>query len=260
MAALLLVATMPVAAQAETICTIIAEAESGNPIVEDGDCTTRVTPASTFKVALAVMGFESGILTDAHAPVLDRREGDADWGGEAWKQPADPTRWLKYSIVWYSQQIARKLGAERLTDYASSFGYGNADFSGDPGKNNGLERAWIASSLKISPAEQVTFLRKLANRTLPVSPRAMDEVNAIVEVFEAGGWDVHGKTGSAFPRKADGSFDRARGYGWFVGWAEKGERRVVFARLDQGQKKQKGPAGIRVRDALLAELPGLMEP
>ena len=76
-------------------------------------------------------------------PVLDYREGDPDWGGEEWKQPTDPTRWLKYSVVWYSQRITHALGAERLTAYANAFSYGNADFSGDPGKNNGLERAWI---------------------------------------------------------------------------------------------------------------------
>ena len=71
-------------------------------LVEEGDCTGRVTPASTFKVPLAVMGFDAGVLTDAHAPVLTIRPGEPDWLGDAWRQPTDPTRWMKYSVVWYS--------------------------------------------------------------------------------------------------------------------------------------------------------------
>lgn len=246
------------AALAETICTVIADAKTDRFLVEDGDCRSRVTPASTFKVALALIGFDSGFLTDTHSPTLPFRDGDPDWGGENWKQPTDPTRWMKYSVVWYSQRITHALGAARLTDYAQKFGYGNADFSGDPGKDNGLERAWIISSLKISPVEQTVFLRKLVGRTLPVSPKTFEKVDQIVETTNiADGWSVHGKTGSAAPRKADDSFDRARSYGWFVGWAIKGDRTLVFARLAQDRKIESGPAGIRARETFLKEFPNL---
>jgi beta-lactamase class D len=37
------------------------------------------------------------------------KEGDPDWGGDNWRQPTDPTRWLKYSVVWYSQRITHAL-------------------------------------------------------------------------------------------------------------------------------------------------------
>lgn len=256
--ALLIPALLP--AHAKTICTIVADAASGKVLREEGDCKTRYTPASTTKIAFAVMGFDSGFLKDAHSPTLPFKEGYADWLGDVWKQPTDPARWLKYSVVWYSQLITHELGEKRLEQYAAKFGFGNADFSGDPGKNNGLDRAWISSSLKISPEEQVTFLRKLVNRTLPVSPDVFDKTYESVEVTPAsGGWSVHGKTGSAFPRKADGSFDRARAYGWFVGWAEKGDRTVIFARLDQDEKKQPGGGGRRVREVFLKELPELVK-
>ena len=249
---------LPVAAEARTICTIVADAADGKVLMEEGDCKTRVTPASTFKVALALMGSDSGFITDAHTPTLPFKDGYPDFGGAEWKKPTDPTRWMKYSVVWYSQQIAKALGAPRLGDYAKSFGYGNADFSGDPGKNNGLERAWIISSLKISPEEQVVFLGKLVNRTLPVPAKAFDLVDTIVEHRSVeGGWEAHGKTGMAYPRKADDSFDESRAYGWFVGWAVKGDRTLVFARLIQDDKKEAGPAGNRAREAFLGEFPKL---
>lgn len=248
-----------VPASAKTICTVIADAESGVVLLEQGDCRYRVTPASTFKIALSVMGFDSGFLLDAHTPTLPFKAGYADWGGDNWKQPTDPTRWLKYSVVWFSQQITAALGVETLERYALAFGYGNADFAGDAGKNNALERAWISSSLKIAPVEQVAFLRNLLNRNLPVQAHAIDMAMAIVETTSAGGgWTISGKTGAAYPRLADGSFDRAKGWGWFVGWATKEGRTLVFARLDQDENRESVSAGIRAKEAILQEWQSLV--
>jgi beta-lactamase class D len=244
---------IPTAANARTLCTIVTEATSGAVIFEQGDCRTRVTPASTFKIALSVMGFDADFLRDAHDPQLPYREGYVDWGGADWKQPTDPTRWLKYSVVWYSQIITHALGAQQFRDYVARLGYGNADVSGDPGENNGLDRAWLASSLKISPFEQTIFLSKLLARRPPASEYAMEETSRIIESRPAsGGWTMHGKTGAAFPRKPDGSFDFEHGYGWYVGWAVNG-RTLVFARLDQDERQEAVTAGLRARDALIEE-------
>jgi len=258
-AALFAMLSLASVAEAKTICTAIADAKTGAVLLQEGNCAERVTPASTFKIPLSVMAFDAGFLKDEHAPTLPFRQGYADWGGENWRQPTDAVRWLKYSVVWFSQQIAHSLGEARLHQYATSFGYGNADFSGDPGKNNGLDRSWIGSSLKISPLEQLTFLRKLIKRELPASPHAIDMTLKIVEQSPAPGWEVHGKTGSAWPKQTNGEGDEARSWGWYVGWASKGDRTLVFARLTQDEKVQAGPAGVRTREAFLAELPTLAE-
>ena len=166
---------------------------------------------------------------------------------------------MEFSVVWYSQRIAGFLGYEQMRDYAEAFGYGNADMTGDPGKNNGLERAWIASSLKISPREQVEFLRKLVNHELPVSAEAMDAAMEIVERRDIDdGWGVQGKTGMAYPREADGTFDYGRPWGWYVGWARRDERTVVFVRLLQDEKKEEPRTSLRARDGILKELPGIL--
>lgn len=242
-------------AAAKTLCTLVATPD-GRMVLEAGDCASRVTPASTFKVPLAVMGFDAGFLKAPHDPVLAFKDGYVDWRPE-WKQPTDPTRWLRYSVVWYSQQITHALGADALHRYAAAFDYGNADLSGDAGKDNGLDRSWIASSLQVSPREQVAFLSKLVAGALPVSARSMELTRAIVETREADGWTVHGKTGAAFPRRADGGFDRAHGWGWYVGWAEKGGDTYVFARLIGDEAANKVPAGFRARDAFLADWPDM---
>lgn len=244
---------------AETICTVVMDAATGRTAVKEGRCEQRFTPASTFKIAMAAMGFDSLYLKNAHAPVLLFREGYPDWGGEAWKQPTDPTRWLKYSVVWYSQQLTHALGQAKVENYARKFGYGNANLSGDAGRNNGLDRGWISSSLQISPVEQVVFLRKLVNGKLPISRRATELTEAVVEETTLpSAWIVKGKTGMAYPRKPDYSFDEEHPWGWFVGWAKKGDRTYVFARLIQDDGKLPGTAGVRSRDAFLAELPSML--
>ncbi len=246
-------------ARAVTICTLIADAETRTVLLAEGDCETRVTPASTFKIPLAVMAFDAGIVTSAHEPKLPFKQGYSDWNAN-WRQDTDPAMWMHYSNVWYSQRLTEQLGTEKLTDYARRFGYGNSDFSGDPGRNNGLERSWIASSLKISPLEQAGFVAALVQRQLPVSPHALEGAIGLVEsAGMASGWQIWGKTGSAYPRRADYSFDYSRGWGWYVGWAEKANRRIVFVRLNQDEQRHDVSGGLRARDALIAEWPGLAE-
>lgn len=255
--ALVTLASTP--AGAKTICTIVADAASGVVLLEEGDCHSRVTPASTFKIPLSLMGFDAGYLRSLDSPVIPFEAGYPDWGGDNWTQATDPQRWMKYSVLWYSHHITAALGIDGLAAYTRRFGYGNADLSGDPGKNNALTRAWISSSLKIAPVEQVGFLRRLLDRTLPVAPFAMEQTLALVETVSAGdGWEISGKTGAAYPRRADGNFDRARGWGWFVGWATRGDRTLVFARLDQDEMRLKGSPGNRNKEAFLEEWPQLM--
>ncbi len=240
-------------------CTLLVDAATGDVRVKQGDgCDVRNSPASTFKVALSVMGFDADILQDAHAPAWPYKEEYKAWR-ESWKQTTDPTYWLKESVVWYSQQLTLKLGMERFQRFVDGFDYGNRDLSGDPGRHNGLTRAWLSSSLQISPAEQIAFLRKLLAHKLPVSARAQAMTMEIMPTFQvAEGWMVQGKTGTGSQRKADGTLDDDRQFGWFVGWARKGDRQLVFARLIKDHEHIESTAGFRARDTLLADLPALL--
>lgn len=255
--ALLTVSTVP--ARSGTICTLLLDARSAKVVLEDGDCASRVTPASTFKIPLAVMAYDAGILKNAHDPVMKFRPGDPDWGGANWTRDTDPADWMRHSVVWYSQRITRAMGGAALTRYAREFGYGNADFSGDPGLGNGLERAWISSSLKISPREQAAFLRSLVLDALPVQRQAMSHARDLVEVRQSGSWQLHGKTGTAYPRRADRSFDYAHGWGWYAGWAQRkaDDRLLVFVRLTQTTRRSPASPGQLARDAFLQEWPQL---
>jgi beta-lactamase class D len=178
----------------------------------------------------------------------------------SWRATTDPTSWIKNSVVWFSQQVTSSLGQAPFQHYVTAFHYGNEDVSGDPQKHDGLMRAWLSSSLQVSPLEQLNFLKDIVQRRLPISARAYDMTARItaVGVFP-NGWDVHGKTGTGFPIGADRSLDEAHAYGWFVGWATKGTRSVVFVRLIQDREKEPTPAGVRTREALMKELPSILD-
>ncbi len=232
-------------------CTLIMDADTGHTRMEDGDCDTRYTPASTFKVPLALMGYDAGLLTDTHTPRWDwppnQRAPQRD------QKPVDPTIWQADSVVWYSRELARQLGGKRFGTYVHRLAYGNEDVSGDPGARNGLTRSWISSSLKISPREQAAFIRRLLAQDLPVSAEAQKKTKDILPVFQtASGWKVHGKTGSGSLPPQGKTEQAGKPVGWFIGWAERDGKTIVFARQNIGTDH--GRQGLAERARMLALL------
>jgi len=242
------------AARAETVnaCTVVADAASGEILSRQGEgCGMRATSASTFKLAISLMGFDAGFLKDAHTPALPFKKGYADWN-PAWRGTTDPAKWIKDSVVWYSQQVTTAIGKDRFARYVREFHYGNEDVSGYPGKDNGLTHAWLSSSLEITPLEQLDFLRRIVRRELPVGSHAYDMTQAIADNgMQPGGWRVYGKTGSGPSKNPDGTNASGKPWGWFVGWATKGDRTVVFARLTRDTKRPATSPGIAARAVML---------
>jgi len=263
LAALLFAPAAHAGAAEPLACTILLDARDGTTLAHEGRCDVRITPASTFKIAIALMGYDSGVLADEHHPVLPFRPGYVDWR-DAWRAPTDPARWIRESVVWYSQQTVKKLGTARWQAYVDRFGYGNRDLSDTRHRAefaaDGLSLAWVNSSLQISGDEQAAFLRKVVNRELGLAPRAYEMTARILrQPVDVDGWTVYGKMGSGAPVLADGETDNTHRYGWFVGWATKGARTVVFVKMAQDAQATEGIAGVRVREALLHELPARLD-
>ncbi len=245
-------------ANAAPVCTLVKDIGTGQTLEQEGDCARRLSPASTFKIPLSLMGYDAGFLTDKNLPLLPFHEGYIDTLPE-WKQSISPTTWLQYSAIWYSQQLTEWLGEARLKRYITTFSYGNKDLSGDPGKNNGLTQAWLSSSLKISPLEQVDFLRKVIRRQLFISKNAYEMTSKISEVGMVSGWTINGKTGTGYLTKEDGSLDSDRQFGWFIGWARRGNQTLAFAQTVEDEQKEGTPAGLRAKTVLMARLTAILK-
>lgn len=246
--------TLPADAEEQVVCTLAIEAGSIEPLIREGNCDERMSPASTFKVVISLMGFDVGVFTSSVAPEWPFEDGYTDWNPR-WRQATTPQSWMQDSVVWFSQKATEQLGADRFSAYVDAFDYGNRNVSGDRGESNGLTNAWLSSSLQISPVEQVGFLTRMIEGRLPVSASAVAETMELMNYGEQpDGWHLYGKTGAGMPFGADGELIRGQPFGWFVGWAEKDNRRIVFARLIRFNERPEGSPGAIARDGMLAAL------
>lgn len=194
-----------------------------------GDLDEQVSPYSTFKIVLSLMGYDTGILQDRETPIWGFQEGyESDLS--AWKTSQNPLSWIKCSCVWYSKILGLQMGQKALQSYLASFEYGNQDLSGGIPNPGPISPAWIGSSLKISPREQVAFLQKMIQGQLSISQYALQMTKALIFREElANDWQLYGKLGG-------GDSSDGLEYGWFVGWLEKEENFFPFAYLTYDQK------------------------
>jgi beta-lactamase class D len=193
-------------------------------------CAKRFSPCSTFKIPNAIIGLDTGAI-----PEVDHL---IEWDGtvnsrEAANRDHTLRTAVSQSIVWYFQELARRVGSEQMQQYVDGFDYGNRDLSG------GLTQFWLDSSLRIAPDEQVRFLDRLRRGDLPCKDRSMQIVRELIVHASDSTTTVRGKTGS------DG-----QGLGWYVGWVERGDDAYVFAACVSGDRIW----GIPVRDMTLKAL------
>lgn len=241
---------------AQSHCFLVKEQ---GVIKSEGNCDIRYSPCSTFKIALALMGYDAGILKDETHPDWPFQEGYEAFL-ESWKNPQNPTTWMKNSCVWYSQVLTQKLGMEKFKDYVQKFNYGNQDISGDKCKNNGLTQAWLSSSLEISAQEQAIFLEKLLADKLPVNKQAQAMTRNIIYVEDLpDGWKLYGKTGGGFLLNADRTKKLEVKHGWFIGWIEKGGKKIIFVNHIVDDKPEEKHAGPRAREQAKENLLQLIE-
>ncbi len=201
-------------------------------LIGDEHCRQRLPACSTFKVPLAVMAFDSGVLTDENVVLK--------WNGvkesrEVLNQDHNAKSWMKDSVVWFSQRITPELGKEKFQNYLTDFNYGNKDFS------QGITTAWLVSpseknlGLRISAYEQVEFFKKLWADKLPVSKRAMQLTRKITYLETSPkGFKLYGKTGSNFYDKAHTSH-----LGWFIAYIEKDNQKYITVTNLSDSKHQK---------------------
>lgn len=173
------------------------------------------TPASTFKICNSLIGLETGVIADADFVI----PWDSVPRNPIWDKDHDLRNAFKNSTVWYYQELARRVGRSRMKHWLDTVHYGNADTSG------GIDKFWLTGGLRITPKEQLDFLKRLHDNTLPCSQRSMDIVKSIMIVRDTLGSVLRGKSGWG---TQDG-----QEIGWFVGYVEVGDRVYYFANCVQ---------------------------
>jgi len=137
----------------------------------------------------------------------------------AWNKDQNLRTAFKNSTVWYYQQLARRVGGEEMKYWLDKANYGNADTSG------GIDKFWLSGDLRISPEQQIEFLKRLHDNTLPFSQRSIDIVKNIMIAKDTLGYVVRAKTGWG---KQDN-----KEIGWYVGYLEINNKVYYFANCIQ---------------------------
>jgi beta-lactamase class D len=172
-------------------------------------------PASTFKIANSLIALETGVVQDPDKDVFK-------WDGvkrpiEAWNKDHTMRTAIAASAVPVFQEIARRIGQQRMQKYVDLFDYGNRNIGG------GIDQFWLTGDLRINPLQQVDFVDRLRRGVLPISKRSQDFVRDILPVMKVGDSVIRAKSGLLGAERGEPSL------GWMVGWAEKGSAQTVFA-------------------------------
>ncbi len=190
------------------------DAKTGNMRVWNTErVRQRFRPASTFKIANAIIGLESGVVEsiDQVIPYGGTKELNS-----AWEQDMNLRDAMKVSNVAVFHQLAKKEGLKTIKKYVAEFAYGNRDVGDD------IERRfWLEGPLQISALEQVAFLRKLATARLPMRRQTGDSSREILLFQATDDYKIYAKTGWVGPKDPQ--------IGWWVGWVQKGQAVYPFA-------------------------------
>lgn len=212
-------------------------------VFDEARARRRFLPASTFEIANALIGLETGALTD-------EREVFA-WDGKpklrhAWERDQTLATGMRDSTAWMFQEIARRTGKARMREWLERLEYGNADVGG------GIDLFWLQGSLRVSAFEQVAFLHRLSEGRLPATQRAQRLVREALVVERTRGHTLYAKAGaSGYAKDA---------VAWWVGWIERKGRPVAYFALND-RPGAAAPCGARfevARAILAAE--GVLDP
>jgi len=194
-------------------------------IYNERNSTWRVPPASTYKVYSALIGLESGVISNENSTIA--------WNGQTypykeWNKDQNLYTAMKSSVNWYFQSMESRLDRSVLQAYVKQIQYGNADISSGPGTY------WLeSSSLKISPVEQVQLLKAMYTNQFGFGEEHIQTVKSAIKLEEEGDAVLYGKTGT-------GAVNHKNTNGWFIGFVENHGNTYFFAANIQNADRSNG--------------------
>jgi beta-lactamase class D len=178
---------------------------------------TPFPTASTFKILNSLIALETKVIQDEIAVLT--------WDGidreiPSWNRDLNLREAFKISAVWFYQVLARRVGHDRMKKWITQVQYGNQNI----GKKQDIDRFWLNGSLKVTPQQQIEFLRRFYHQDLPFSEKTFSMVKDIMIVEKTPTYTIRAKTGwYGFGDKTIPNI------GWYIGYVEKGNNTYFFA-------------------------------
>ncbi len=192
--------------------------------------TTRFCPASTFKIVNSLIGLQTGVISSDTMMIK--------WDGitrsrPEWNKDLTMTEAFKVSAVPYYQEIARRIGRDTMQNWLDSLHYGNAKIGA------GIDNFWLDNSLKISPDEQLGFMKKLYFDQLPFQKTVMQTVRNVMLMEDNTAYQLSYKTGLV-----DNANNQS--IGWVTGWIEENKHVYFFTLLVKSAANNPAMAQLRL--------------
>lgn len=198
---------------------------------------SQFVPASTYKILNSLIALETGVVRDENEVIK--------WDGvkreiPAWNKDQTMKTAIKDSVVWFYQELARRIGQQRMQRYINLANYGNRNISGS------IDRFWLDGGLRITPKEQIDFLVKLYQNKLPFSQRSIAIIKDIIINEKTSNYVLRGKTGWGTAVNPQ--------VGWYVGYLERDNDVYFFAINMDINKQEDTKARINITKSILQDL------
>ncbi len=168
-------------------------------------------PASTFKIVNALVGIETGRISDENmvikwdGVVRNFPGGDSS---ASWNRDLTMAQAFEYSSVPYFQEVARRIGKDTMQRYLDSIGYG-ARY--EKQVIIVIDSFWLNNNVKITADEQLGIVKKLYFDQLPFQKRTQRIVRQVMLRQNNANYSLSYKTGWGYR-------ENGNAIGWVVGW------------------------------------------
>jgi beta-lactamase class D len=193
------------------------------------ECATRLSPASTYKIPHALIGLETGVITEG---TLFKWDGVRHPDQPKWNQDHTVLSAMKPSVVWFFQRMAPQIGAARAHEWLERFKYGNTDTGGE------ITQYWLNGRLRVSPDEQLAFFNRFYAGTLPIAKEHVERLKGAIEQAPGTVENARGVQPVKAPWRDGVSLNSKTGattiasgesVSWLVGRLTVDQRHIVFA-------------------------------
>ena len=177
--------------------------------------TMRFTPASTFKIVNSLIGLETGKILDEN--MLIKWDGVKRSNAE-WNADMDMKQAFKVSNVGYYQEVARRIGTDTMQHWIDTLAYGNGTIG------ESIDSFWLNNTLKVSPDEQLGFMKRLYFDQLPFRKSVQQTVRNVMLQEDNTAYKLSYKSGWGFD-------EQNNSIGWLTGWIEENRHVYFFVTL-----------------------------
>ena len=192
-------------------------------------------PASTFKIVNALIGLQTGRITDDSMVIA--------WDGkprrEAWDKDLTMYEAFRVSSVPYFQEVARRIGKDTMQLWFTSIRYGLRSDTQKVMITSAIDTFWLDNSLRITPDQQLGLVKQLYFNQLRGFFNINQEMVKRAMLFESNAnYRLGYKTGWGI--------SNGRNIGWMVGWIEENNHPYFFVLNFESPDRDADIAAIRM--------------